>query len=300
MARAAGRVEKALLGQQAYARGNVHPTLDLKYGGQHGWSPNLTEWVSNQAYIRRNLIPVLLEAPRFFNLMPQPEKWVETLRSLIELHCKTIEGMSSGLEVETEEHAVGGAGEMQQEVTNVTRARTNPSFTFIEKYGRPVQNFLERWIEYGLMSADSKYALINTIHGNTSPKRPTDMLADWYSATVLFMEPDPTHSRVLKSWVTTNMYPKGTGEIIGKRDLTEAGELLTLTLEFTGLTQTGLGTNVFAQKILDNINLKNAAPTLKPSFAQQISPDVRAASDVGYEYNLEKIAKTAITGVITQ
>ena len=283
------RLTEALLAQKAFGTNANQPMLDLTYGGQHGWAPNLKEWISNQAYVRRNLVPILLEAPKFFTLMPDPEKWVSTLKSLIELHARSIEGFNAALTVETDEHPVGGGGEMQQEVINVTRARTEPSFTFIEKYGRPVQTFIQHWIQYALMDPETKYALVGTLEN-----KPDDMLADWFSMSCLFFEPDPTHRKVVQAWVTTNMYPKETGEIIGKRDLTSASEVLTLTIPFTGISQYGLGVNLFAQKILDTINHTNANPYLRPSFIQDISSDVSAATE-GYKKGIEDLAASAVT-----
>jgi hypothetical protein len=243
------RLTEALLAQKAFGANANQPMLDLSYGGQHGWAPNLKEWISNQAYVRRNLVPILLEAPKFFTLMPDPDKWVSTLKSLVELHARSIEGFNAGLTVDTDTHPVGGANEMQDEVINVTRQRTEPSFTFIEKYGRPIQTFIQHWIQYALMDPETKYALVGTLEN-----KPDDMLADWFSMSCLFFEPDPTHRKVVQAWVTTNMYPKETGEVIGKRDLTSASEVLTLTIPFTGISQYGLGVNLFAQKILDTIN----------------------------------------------
>jgi hypothetical protein len=283
------RITKAILDQKAYGRKSNQPMLDLSYGGQFGWSPNLTEWVSNQAYVRRNLICILLEAPRFFKLMPEPSKWVESLKSLVELHCRTIDGFNAQLTVDTDTHPVGGAGEMQDEVTDVKRNRSEPSFTFIEKYGLPITTFLYNWITYGLMDPDTKYAMVGTLSGT----RPEDMLADWYSMTCLFMEPDPTHTKVIKAWVTTNMYPKSTGVIEGKRDLTVAGEVSTLQVDFTGISQYNIGTKVFAQKILDNINIVNANPNLKPSFIQSISADVNASTE-GYQQNVRDLASKQV------
>ena len=40
---------------QAYAAGRQNPMLDLTKGGQMGFAPDFTQWVSNQSYIRRNL-----------------------------------------------------------------------------------------------------------------------------------------------------------------------------------------------------------------------------------------------------
>jgi hypothetical protein len=286
------RITNTLLDQKAFGRGANQPMIDLTYGGQFGWAPNLKEWVSNQAYVRRNLVCILLEAPKFFQLMPDPNKWVMVLKSMMELHCRTIEGFNAGLTVELDEHPVGGAGEYQQEITDVKRLRTEPSFTFVEKYGLPIQTFIYNWITYGLMDPDTKYAMAGTLSG----QKPEDLLADWYSMSCLFFEPDPTHKKVVKSWVTTNMFPRGTGEIIGKRDLTTASEVLNLTIEFTGISQFGLGTNVFAQKILDTINITNANPNLRPSFIQDISNDVSSAEE-GYKKGAADLASSAVPGL---
>ena len=286
------RLTDAILGSPAgglgYATNAKQPMLDLTYGGQQGWSPNPIEWISNQAHVRHQLVCVLLEAPRMFQLMPNSEKWVSSLKSLVELHARTIEGFNAGLTVELDEHPVGGAGEMQQEVIDVKRARTEPVFGFVEKYGRPIQTFLDYWIRYGLMDPDAKYALAGVLG-----QPPEDLLADWYSMTCLFLEPDATHRKVVQAWVTTNMFPKSNGEVTGKRDLTSASELNTLSIEFTGISQYGLGVNVFAQNILDQINIKNADPYMRPSFIQSITPDVEAASR-GYKQEAELVGTESV------
>lgn len=286
------RVTDAILGQKAFGRGSNQPMLDATFGGQMGYAPVLTEWVSNSAYVRKNVICVLLEAPRFFQYMPDPQKWIDTLKSLVELHARSIEGLNAGLTLEWDSHPVGGAGELQDEVIDSKRTRTEPVFTFVEKYGMPIQTFLYNWITYGIMDPDTKFALANTLEG----ARPDDMLPDQYTASMLFMEPDPSHKRVVKSWVVTNMAPKGTGEIVGKRDLTTAGEISNLTVDFTGIAQFNLGTNVFAQTILDKINMTNANPYLRPSLIEKIAPDVEA-SVKGYRTDVEQLGKTAVSGL---
>lgn len=286
------RVTDAILSQKAFGRGSNQPMLDPTFGGQMGYAPNLGEWVSNAAYVRRNLICVLLEAPAFFQYMPDPQKWVDTLKSLVELHPRTIEGLNAGLTLEFDEHPVGDGGEMQQEVTDSKRARTEPVFTFVEKYGMPIQTFLYNWITYGIMDPDTKFALSNTLAG----ARPDDMLPDQFTASMLFMEPDPQHKRIIKSWVVTNMMPKGTGEIIGKRELTAAGEVSTLSVEFTGIAQFNLGTNIFAQSIMDKINMTNANPYLRPSFIDKVSATVEASAK-GYQSEVDALGKAAVPGL---
>lgn len=285
------RITNAILDQQAFSRGSTAPMLDPTYGGQFGYSPKISELTSNQAYVRRNLIAMLLEAPRFFQLMPESQKWVDTLKSLVELHARTIEGLNAGVTLEFDEHPVGGAGEMQSEITDSKRARSEPSFTFVEKYGRPIQTFLQNWIQYGGMDPDTKYALVGTLSG----EEPKDLLLDWYSATMLFIEPDPLHRKVMKAWLVVGMMPKSTGAIEGKRDLTTASEVLNLTVEFTGVAQVGLGVNTFAQQLLDNINITNANPYLRPAAVQEISGDVTASTE-SYQKGVEDLATSAVPG----
>ncbi len=291
------RLTNAILGNQAFSNGSTAPMLDVTYGGQFGWAPDLTQWVSNQAYIRRPLVCILLEAPRFFQLMPNPNVWVQTLKSLFELTPTVIEGMNATIEVEWADHPVGGAGEIQQEVTDVKRTRSEPAFTWIEKYGRPIQNFLQQWITYGMMDPETKYAMIGTLSKASGVTLPSDLLADWFTASALFYEPDPTHTKVVKSWVTTNMMPKGTGEIIAKRDLNTASELTTLNVTFSALSQFNLGSNVFAQKILDQINLQNANPYLQPAFIQNADAAVASATKEGYREGIAAEGSNALQGV---
>lgn len=277
----------------SYARSIDRPMLDLKSGGQHGWAPNLTEWISNQAYVSRPLICLLVEAPRMFTVMPDSQKWIASLKSLFELHARTIDGMNAGLKADFDEHPVGGAGEMQQELVNMTRERSQPKFTFIEKYGRPIQTLLDYWLRYGGMDPETKYALLGTM-GRSEVK---DMLADWYTATCLFIVPDPLHKTVDKAWLTTNMMPQGTGEISAKRDLTSSQEMLTLDIEFTGISQVGMGVNKFAQDMLNKINILNADPFMRAAFTNKIAADVDAASAQGYKAGTEQLAKSTVTNM---
>lgn len=294
------RIKDALLPKgQSYGRGTTQPMVDVtRGGGTFGFAPDNVSWVSNQAYIRKNLFGILLEAPKFFTLMPQPEKFIGTLKALVELHPRSIEGLNSTLTVEFDEHPVGGAGETQQEFTDVKRSRSDPIIQVVEKYGLPFQTFLHTWITYGMADPETKYALIGTL---AKDKRPQDMLADWYSATMLFIEPDPTHTKVVKAWLCTNMMPKGTGDIIGRRDLTAASEVLTLSVEFTALTTFSLGINTMAQKLLDEINLENSNPYLRPAFITKRDAEVtRANTGGGYEGNIQKLGKQALPGLSSE
>lgn len=278
----------------SYAAGNPERSMsDLREGGQHGWAPNLTEWISNQAYVSRPLICLMLEAPKMFSAMPDAPKWNASLKAMFELHSRSIEGLNAGLTVDTDEHAVGGAGEQQEEFTNVTRERSQPRHSLTDKYGRPIQTLLDYWIRYGMMDPDTKFALLGA-RGNENVK---DLTADWYTATCIYIEPDPLHKTVDKAWLVTNMFPKGTGDIVGKRDLTSGQEVLNLDIEFAGIAQVGLGVNKFAQTLLDDINISNSDPFMAASFKNEISPDVAVGDARGYKGWTEEIGKNSETNL---
>ena len=230
-----------------------------------------------------------MEAPRFFQYLSNPDKWRDALRAMVELHPRTIEGLNSTLTVDVDSTPVGGAGEIQQEFTNVTRARSEPSFTWDEKYGRPFGTMLENWITQGMMDPATKVANIGTLAG----QRPNDMLPDQYAMTMLFIEPDPMHRHVLKAWLITNMFPQGTGDITGRRDITSPLPLQQINVTFSALTQVGAGVNAVAQAVLDGINITNANPNLRAAFIQEIAPDVMATRN-GYGVQTQEMGDTAI------
>ncbi len=280
------RNDQTFLGNAAYgamSRGGVD-VINLAEGGFFGWSPDLANYLSDQGYVRKPLELVVIESPKFFTLMPNPEQWQASFRNMIERKPIRVEGFQAGLEVQTDDHAVGGSNEMFQEPVNVTRTRTQPQLTYVERYSRPIQRLHDIWIRYSIMDPEAKYAMLATL-GNRAP---LDLLADWRSATILAYEPNPTHGGIEKAWLTTNWYPLETGAIEGVRDLTEAASLNRLTIPYAGISAVGNGINVFAQEIMNFTNLTNADPFNKAAFVREIAPDVLAAANAGFKADAER------------
>ena len=284
------RLANAIL-TSSFAADYVAPMLDMRLGGQNGYAPNLKEWVNNQAYIQRNLVCLLIEAPKGFQYLPDPAFWVGALKSLVELHPKSITGFNAGTKLDFTENAVSGGGEMQQDVTNITRERSIPVMTFIEKYGRPFQTFIAEWHLNLFGDPDSKIPAIATLPG----AKPADLLADMSTATMLFFETDPLHQTVYKAWLTTNMAPEQTGDIIGKRELSAAMDQLEISITWSGISQSSLGVRLFAQGLLDAINITNANPNLAPAFVSKVDPDLSSTSTVdgGYQAGAQTLGTNA-------
>ena len=238
--------------QQLYGLGKS--TLNLEYGGNYGYSPRVDQWLNNKSYVARDLVPVVLSTPKMFSLYPTEEaRWIATLKSFIELHCKTIEGYKPTLTVNVVNQPV--RDEMQQDPTRVTRERSEPVFGCIEKEGTPIQNFLEWWITYGILDPDSGRVLASSLDN-----APSDWLADWYSMSLLVFEPDTMFRHCMRAWVSVNMYPLTTGEIIGLKDPDNDKSLLELAIGFSALSVCNEGTRVFAEGLLRSVSLKGAIP----------------------------------------
>lgn len=283
------RMKDTLLGDRAYGKNKQAPMVDLKYGGQHGHMVDMNTYVSNANYVKRPLVARLVEAPRGFSDLGDPQRYIDTLKSLIELHPQRIEGLSATLTVESTETPVGGAGEMQQDVTNVSRERSAPSFTWVEKYGKPINAFLTSWITNLIMDPETKYPAVVT----NGTAQVTDLLPDYVGATIMFFEPDPTFTKVVEAWLCTNMKPTTSGEVMGIRDLTAPGETSEYAVEFTALTQRGDGVTRFAQRMLDEMNLTGVNPNLQPAFVEDITADVKAGEQ-GYAEQVSEASRSAI------
>jgi len=219
---------------------------DVRYSGQHGFTTDPKSLSGNSNYVKRNLIAVLLESPLGFNDLPNPEALHGTLKALVERHAKQITGLTSTLSVEFVAQPVGGAGEEQEDPSNVVRARSTPTFIWPEKEGSVIRKFVDYWILNLLGDPETKVPRVIQHTGGDVD----DMLMDYRGMTVIFFEPDVTHTKVISSWMGTGMMPRVGGTHEGQRDLTAAGEGVEHSIEFTGVFDVGEGVQQTAQKLL--------------------------------------------------
>jgi hypothetical protein len=285
------RLKDTFIGDQAYGK-NLHtPAIDLEIGGQMGHHTLFENMYANTAYVSRNLICVLVQAPKGFQYFDNSAKMIGALKILVEMHARSWEGLQAGLTVEFTENAVDGSGQMQQDISNVTRARSTPTSVFLEKPGKPIRWFLETFITGLGMDPITKIPNIVTLNNGD---RPTDMLSDVTGATMMFFEPDPTFTYPEEAWLCTNMFPNTTGDVVGRRDLTAAGQNQEITVEWSAVTQHGVGVMNFAQKIMNSMNLAGTNPNLEDAFITAITADVAAITE-GYVESVNQLSASAVS-----
>lgn len=285
------RLQNATFGENlAYHNQSSATMVDVREAGQQGYISDLRAYVSNAAYVRRNIIAIVMETPRGFNDLPESEAWHATLKALVETGAQSIEGLKSTLNVEYVQNAIGSSGEQQEDIAKVTRERSEVTFNWVEKYGKPVARFLDGWITYLIGDPDTGVPAVVALTDDVA-----DQLPDYYTMSVMFIEPDPLHKHVVEAWLLTNMAPKQGATKEGRRDLTQAGESVTYSIPFTGMQQVGAGVNALAQQLLDQINFAGVNPNRREAFITGKSADAADARD-GYSEVVSRVAEQMVAG----
>ena len=275
--------------QQGFVGVGPENEIDLAQAGPQAFAPDLARLSANTPYVRRNVVPILIEAPRFFSFTNQAPQLTRALKAYIELHTRTVEGLDQTLTVDVGESPIGGSGEVLQTATNITRARSNPVHGCWELQGRSISRFLQWWIRYGIGDENTKIPLVVSNGG----VRERDYDITFAGATVLYIEPDPTFQDVVSAWLCTNMFPTATPQIEGSKDAAQLGQQLDLSVTFTAITDPGQGTMLFAREMLQRANLAGLNPQQAPSYLEGLGADV-AAADTGLADTLETAAAQRI------
>ncbi|QDB71366.1 baseplate wedge protein [Serratia phage Moabite] len=273
----------------AYVNGSFGPVTNLPNSGMMGYAPDFRYYHGAADYTRRPVIPFLLECPAAMLDTDDPAKWQAALKALIELHPRSISGLDQSLDVEYVENPFGGSGEMMQSLAKVRRARSVPQFEWVEKIGRPVLNFWQRYIIYFLGNPESNVPGI-IAKGNITPGT---SYPDYTAFTVLFVEPDASQRYCQEAWLVTNMMPMQGPRNEGSRDITATPESVTHSITFTGIQQVGDGVRKLGQQFLDRARQTGIDINTRPAFLQSAEADV-AAADTGYVEWMQKMSKGGV------
>lgn len=259
------------------------PMVNAMLGGQMGPLINQGRYVDNANYISQSTIVKVVDFPRWVDVMPKPEVFRRAIKNFFEVQSK-VDGLNKALTADFVDTAVGGAGHRQYDLSNTLEAQSDITHTVTDKYGRVFGTLFEFWIRYGMRDPVARRPLITLISDDV-----TDLLPDWYCATVLYFEPDPTQQFVTKAWLCTNMAPRLNGPDEGYKDLERAGEVNELAIGFTSLQECSFGVVQMAQDQLDAMNKSGLNPmTRQPGFSE-IDADV-AATATGWDDAADALA----------
>jgi hypothetical protein len=265
--------------------------MDLQYGGQDGHTSAIgykapdgrmyQEWVTNTPYVQRDIIPIVMTTPLFFDLMPNGQRWKQQFIALMELHAKSIDGLDQSLTLDTDDGTYVGRHEKQEVITRVGRNQSKPKFTFTDKMGAEVGNFWNDYIRYGIEDEEVGLPLSSRLLGAGEREMWTP---DWYTFTMLFIEPDVTHREVIHAYLVSNMQPISAPTITGKRDIQGGREIVEHEIEFSGITEVRggiieLGTAVLKTIGTLNLNPDNIAPSVNSFGAARLDSEFNYSTD---------------------
>lgn len=260
-------------------------------GNQMGYATDPANAISDTKYVKRPIIAVLIAPPRGYDELENPELWKSTLKRIIETGAKTIEGLRSTLSVEFTSSPLGGHEE-QEDIAKVKRERSAVSFTWVERYGKPIARFIDGTI-YNLYG-DPETGTPRAAAAAAAAGRRPDMLSDWSGFTVLYMEPDPTHTTILEAWLITNQHFKKGADNEGGRDLTATPANTEYTIELTGHQQVNDGVVRLAQSIFDDMNEGLTAADPNRRNPSHDGVDAEAVDLSGYKETIQDLVNNQI------
>ncbi len=247
------------------------PMVNIQKGGQHGVLPAIggvnekgeiiSEWMNSARYKKGSLIPIVLATPRGFDLLGNSKNWKLAIKAMIEVHAKSITGLDSSLTVATAETQMGLSGAMFKEITNVTRASSSVTINLEEKLGKPFTNLLDIWVRYLMKDPDLKVPLVTRVaSGEDLPKL---WSTDYFTMSVMFIEPDILNRTVVNAWLVQNLFPTTVPEITGEKfEKATDTAFVDLAVEMGGFAihSTNRRVKKFADTILANLELYNLNP----------------------------------------
>ncbi|WP_144106574.1 hypothetical protein [Paraburkholderia sp. BCC1886] len=185
-------------------------------------TPSILAWVSNQKYVPRNLILVVMHTPNGI-----PGITDQLVRSVLELHPMEITGAARGFSLE---------GDSKVEYRE---NRSSIEMRFNEMYGRAIGKAFETWGRR-----------IKTAGINSST-----------TVDFMLIEPDATHRLVLDAWHCERMYPALMETDIAQRQFGGVVEAGPLCVTWGGKV-TYLEDLSVAQKLLSEIDVRCRNPYL--------------------------------------
>lgn len=278
------------LTNKAYAERAQLSVLSLAVQGNQGYLSDMQYYPSATDYIRKPLIIKVLQAPSGLSMMPNASAYIAAYKNLIENWMQTWTGFNQTLNVAVQETALGAAGEMFQTPSRVSRARSQISSTVVEKDNMPVLRFLQDITRYLISDPDAGHALLSGVTDNF-----TDQLADVYGGTIIAFEPDKTFRKVQRAWLITNFWPfQDIGENTGNRQITQEGETITYTLNWTGWQKTGYAVEKLAQGFMDAVRVTGLDPMYQANFLNAADSNVTSVP-TGYQEQINTVRRTLVT-----
>lgn len=277
-----------LIPKESSLSGGFAQTVDLSAPGQQGALRNPSTYLNSSRFVKGNTIAILVSEPKAMKYMPDGEKRIAILRSLIEDRAVTISGLNGNIQAEFAETTEGHAGFKRQNFARTMRDQINPSLETPEVLNRGIHRFWADYLVWLLADPETQRAKVYTTDAWAASGN-LQLLESDRSFTVLFIEPNESGTDVVNAVLCTNMMPKTSGQNEFGRQVGESKEAPMITIEFTALPDFRDGVTNLARSILEGMNKAGSVPESLSSYYEAISTDVESASESGYAATLNGV-----------
>ena len=241
---------EALLANQAANLGAAQfaDVANIQAGAQLGIGPRILQIDAATPLVFNPAIIVLLTAPTMWDRYPAAKN---ALKSLFEMHAKSVSGLSFGYTLNFADTPNGHDGQQLSMPTNSQRTAVSPSFTWPEIYGNVVWNLHYKWITE-IQHPDTQ---VSHLSANFSDDQVPAWLLSTISASFIAIQPDPTGipDRIIDAAVYTAVIPTETGDLGIKREINSA-ESPERSITYKALVQHNDNTRELGRLVLKAMN----------------------------------------------
>ena len=217
-------------------------------GGQLGTGIQITRLDAATPLVFNPAVLVVTQTPAMWNNNPRAQKM---LKSLVEVHAKSVSGLDVTYQLETASTPVGWDGQEMKVPTRTTRQGVDPSFTWQEVTGNLVWNFMRKWI-FDIQHPDTNASLMSAqgiaVEQGSNTMPPFLMSSFCMSMVAIQFDPTMRPENIIDGFYYTCMFPITTGEFGIERTwgTTQTKER---SIQFTALVQHNDNTKWLAQEI---------------------------------------------------
>lgn len=182
-------------------------------GGQYGPGPIYSTLSASSPMVFPRSIVVCTETPRMYN---NNLAFSYIIKTLFESGARSVSGIDLDYNLDPGGTEMGRDGQQLEMPLKSKRQPVSPNFVFPEYIGNVVWNTHYKWLTDIQDPDTDAIGLKNTL------ARGEQFDFRLFGATLMVMQPDVTFqaSRIIHSWIITNVWPKGTGALGSKVEMT--------------------------------------------------------------------------------
>lgn len=270
----------SLLKQVANIASNPTATFNnLNVGAQLGLGPRLANIDGSTPITFSPVVPIITHVPTMFSKI---DGMSELLKTLVERHTKAISGIDFGVELEDTTAFMLADGQEAKIPTKAKRTAIAPNMTFAEVKGNLVWNFFKTWI-YMINNPDTHASSLAAVADDMDP-----FVYSYFCMDVMFINFDETMlpGNIIDATFVTTMYPKLTGNIGAKREVSTIDGGIERSIDFNGILQHNTAVYNAAKSIAETLQLHKA----NFHYATPIATAIEANSqDMGLQAELFEV-----------